>query len=80
MEGSVERISLHNSVHSRAIDSSPKDKHSSRFRFDHEVLLVDGTLNASGLIWALKVPFDGGALLLKVKVLRRCGAVRIVAI
>jgi hypothetical protein len=80
MEGSVERISLHNSVHSRPINSSPKDKHSPRFGFDDEVLLVDGTLNSSGLIWTLKVPFDGRALLLKVEVLRGCSPVRIVAI
>ena len=69
MEGSVERISLHNSIHSWAINSSPKNKHSPRFGFDYEVLLVDGTLNSSGLIWTLKVPFDGGAFLLKVEVL-----------
>jgi hypothetical protein len=80
MEGSVERISLHNSIHSRAIYSSPKDKHSPRFGFYHEMLLVDGALNSSGLIWTLKVPFNGGAFLLKVEVLCRCGAVRIVAI
>jgi hypothetical protein len=80
MEGSVVRIPLHNSVHSRAVNSSPKDKYSPRLGFDHEMLLVDGALNSSGLIWTLKVPFNGGAFLLKVEVLCRCGAVRIVAI
>jgi hypothetical protein len=80
MEGSVERISLHNSIHSWAINSSAKDKYSPCFGFDYEVLLVDGTLNSSGLIWTLKVPFHGGAFLLKVEILCRCSSVRIVAI
>src|ERR1700735_1558657 len=78
MESSVARISLHTSLHSWAINSSAKDKYSPCFGFYHEVLLVDGALNSSGLIWTLKVPFDGGAFLLKVEILCRCGSVWVV--
>jgi hypothetical protein len=44
------------------------------------MLLIDRALKASGLIWALKVSLNGSALLLEIEVLRRCGAVWVIAI
>src|ERR1700733_4128182 len=44
------------------------------------MLLIDRALNASRLIWALKVSLHGNAFLLEIEVFRRCGAVWIIAI
>jgi hypothetical protein len=44
------------------------------------MLLIDRALNASGLIWALKVSLNGSAFLLEIEILRRCSAVWVIAI
>jgi hypothetical protein len=44
------------------------------------MLLIDRALNASGLIWALKVSLNDGPFLLEIEILRRCGAVWVIAI
>jgi hypothetical protein len=44
------------------------------------MLLIDRALNASRLIWALKVSLNGSAFLLEIEVFRRCGAVWVIAI
>jgi hypothetical protein len=44
------------------------------------MLLMDRALNASGLIWALKVSLNGSAFLLEIEILRRCSAVWVIAI
>jgi hypothetical protein len=44
------------------------------------MLLIDRALNASGLIWAFKVPLNTRAFLLEIEVFRRCGAVWVIAI
>jgi hypothetical protein len=80
MECSVESASVDNSIHSWSIDPAAKHQHPSCFGSNHEMLLIDRALNASGLIWALKVSLNGSPFLLEIEVLRRCGAVWVIAI
>src|SRR5579862_8623576 len=80
MEGSVEGIALHDSVHPLAIDAPAKDQDISRFGSNDEMLIVDGAFHPAGLVRPLKVAFDRGSLLLKVKKFGRGGSVGVIAV
>jgi hypothetical protein len=80
MECSVEGASVDNSIHSWPIDPSAEHQHPSCFGSNHEMLLIDRALNASGLIRALKVSLNGSAFLLEIEILRRCSAAWVIAI
>jgi hypothetical protein len=80
MECSVESVSVYDSIHSWPIDPSAEHQHPSCFGSNDEMLLIDRALNASGLIWALKVSLNGSTFLLEIEVLRRSGAVWVIAI
>ena len=80
VECAVVGAALHNAVHSWPINSSAKHQHLSRLGAHHQVLLVDRAFDSAGLVRALEMALNIGALLLQIKILRRCTPVGVLAV
>lgn len=64
MKCSHERASLYDAVHFRSVNPSAEDEHTPCLRPHHKVSFVDRAFHSAGLVWALEVTFDLGAILL----------------
>jgi len=47
MEGAIERVALNHAVHSRPVDTPAKRENTTGLGANHEMLVINGALNAT---------------------------------
>jgi hypothetical protein len=80
VKGTGEFCTLNDAVYAIAFNAATKDEDVAGIGSNNKVLLVDGALDAAGLVGTFEVSFNDIALLLEVEVFAGGGAVRVFAI
>ena len=80
MEGAIEGVALNDATDSRPVDPPAKRQNAACFGANHEMLVLDRALDATGLIRPFEVAANHTAVLPEIKKLGRGRSVGIIAV